>query len=210
MLAIFPILMYTVSLTIYKTMVMTVHNQYPDIELVSPIYFCNHGAYYEYPVERTNTDTMMKIDFKFDHDQDALKGISMYEIRRNTRSGHQSNIDTISAEATEDTLKIMRLLVTWKIGRSEKPKVNVVLVECSNDLLLSEDKLVQFYDRVNDIPSCHSASGCTWLMCGDTALAVRREVIRKTGLELKITISQGVRSLNTIRQSGLSQKDKYY
>jgi hypothetical protein len=54
-LAIFLALICDISLTPYETMVMTVYNQCPDIELASPSYFCNHGTYYEHPVERTNT-----------------------------------------------------------------------------------------------------------------------------------------------------------
>jgi hypothetical protein len=52
MVTIFPMLMYVISLTLYRTMAVTIHNRYPDTELVSPVYFCNHGKCYEYPVEK--------------------------------------------------------------------------------------------------------------------------------------------------------------
>jgi hypothetical protein len=82
MLMIFPMLMCAVSLTLYKTMVMTVHNQYSDIELASPVYFCNRGTCYEYHVERTDNSAMIKLDLKFDLDQDELEGILIYEVRK--------------------------------------------------------------------------------------------------------------------------------
>jgi hypothetical protein len=200
-LAIFPMLMYINSLTLYKTMVMAIHNQYPDIELVSPIHSCNHGIHRGYSVERTNTGAAMKIDFKLDHDQDVFEGISVYEIQRNTRSGYQSSIDTTPTEAAENPLRIMRLLVIWKIERSKRPKVNVVLVEYDNGLVLDEDKLAQLYYKVNDIAFGYDPSESRWLMYDDddAALTAGREVIRKTGLELKITIYQGVRNTDTIR-----------
>jgi hypothetical protein len=199
MLAIFPMLMCAVSLTLYKTVVMAVHNRHPDINLVSPIYFCNRGIYNGYSVERMNIGAMMKIGFSFGLDQDEFGGILMYEVqrKRNTVSDHQSSIDTIYAKVIEEALKRMQLLVAWKIKHFEEPKVNIMLVEYDNELVLREDKLAQLYERVNDIPFGHNPS--RWLMYDNTALRVTYEVMRKTGLELKITVSQGVRNLDTIR-----------
>jgi hypothetical protein len=179
---------------------MTVHNQYPEIELVSPVYFCNYSTYYEYPVERTDVGTVMKISFRFNLDQDESSGILMYELRRksNARSGHQSSIDIISAKAIEEALKMTRLLVTWDIKCSGGPRVNLVLVEY-NESVLSEDKLARLYDKVKDIRSVHCLTSCTWLMCDDTALNIHRELVLKRGIESKITISEGVKDRHTVK-----------
>jgi hypothetical protein len=191
--------MCTVSLTLHKTMIMTVHNQYPDIELISPVYFCNRGKRYRYRIKRVHDNVLMKIGFRFDFDQDVPRGILMYTIRRksNIRSDHQSSVDTISTKVIEEALKMTRLLVTWKIEHLKEPKVNIILVEHDNELVLNEDKLTRLCEKVNNILSGRNSS--VWLMCGNTALTVTHEVVRKTGLELKITVSQGVGNLDAIR-----------
>jgi hypothetical protein len=196
-LAISPMLMYIISLTIHKTMVMTVRNQYPDMKLVSPICFCNRGKCYKYRVKRTNTDVVLNFDLKFDFDQDTLEGILMYEIqrKRNRRSDHQSSINTAYAKVIEEASKMTRLLVAWKIDRSGGSKVRIILVECDDKLVLNEDKLAQLYKRVNDIPSGYHA--ITWLMCDNTVLETTYEIEQKTGIELEITISEGDKDENT-------------
>jgi hypothetical protein len=206
--------MCIVSLTLHKTMVMTVHNQYPDIELVSPVYFCNCETCYEYPVKGKDVGVTMKIGFRFDLDQDDPGGILMYKLRRkrNERFDHQSIIDTIYAKVIEEASKMMQLLVTWKIERLEEPNVNIMLVEYGNESALNEDKLIQLYDKVNDIhfysleetffdhdSLSFDSSRHTWLMCDNTVLAVPYKVVREEDFELKITISQEFRDLDTIK-----------
>jgi hypothetical protein len=155
MLAIFLTLMRTVSLSLHGTMDVIVHNQHRKIELVSPVYFCNHGTYNEYSVERTDTGTMMKISFRFDLHQDESSGILMYEVRRNrsTKFDHQPGTNITYAKIIEDTFKMGLLLVAWRIDRSWKYRIYTMLVEFDNELVLSEDKLAKLYDKIYDIPT---------------------------------------------------------
>jgi hypothetical protein len=189
-----------VSLALHKTMVMTVYNQYPGIELVSPIYFCNRGTCYEYPVKRTGTDAMMKIDFRFDPTQDEPGGILIYEMQRkgNARSDHQSS------QVIENALKMIRLLIIWKMKRSGRPKVNTILVEYDNEFVLNEDKLVQLYNKMDIISSNYYKS--TWFICDHVVLGAKYEVVRKEGLELNITISQGIENQNIIKPMWIDSK----
>jgi hypothetical protein len=195
MLMLFLMLMCTVSLTLHKTMDVVVHNQDPNIWLESPIYFCDGGTCYGYPVERTNIGIIMKIGFRFDPDQDEFGGILMYEVQRksNVISSYEPNIET---EVIEEASKMMRLLVAWKIEGPGEPKVNIVLIEYGNEPVLNEDKLAQLYGEVDDIPYNYYKG--TWLMRDDTVLNASTEV-HKEGLELKITISQGVRNPNAMK-----------
>jgi hypothetical protein len=190
-------LMYIVSLTLHKTMIMTVYNKYPGMKLVSPVCFCNRGKLYECRVKRTNTGSVMKYDLKFDFDQDTLEGILMYEIRRkeNARYSHQSSINTTYAEVIEEASRMTRLLVAWKIERSGESKVRIILVECDDKLVLNEDKLAQLYEKINDIPPGYHA--ITWLMYDNTVLEATYEIEQETGIELKITISEGDKDENT-------------
>jgi hypothetical protein len=193
MLSIFLILTYALSLTLHKSMIMTICNLHSDIELVSPLYFCNYGTYYAYPVKRENAGTIMKIDFRFD--QDEFGGILMYKVQRKTRSNRPPSMDPIYARIMEETSKMMRLLVIWKMMPPGKPKVNTMLLEC-DDLDLNEDKLAQLFDNVNNIHSVYNPHGDIWFMSNHTALKITHQVMQETGFELRILISEIFTSLN--------------
>jgi hypothetical protein len=202
-------LICTVSLTLQEAMDVTVHNQYPDIELMSPVYFCNHEICHEYSVERTDVGDTMKIGFRFDIGLNEHGGILMCEVQRkgNKKSDHQSNTDTTSIEAVEDASKMMQLLVAWKFYRPRKYRIRIVLVEHCNELVLNEEKLAKLYDKIYNIPSevykwilkYDSIYKSTWLMRDNTVLEAVNETIREKGFELKITISKGVRNLDAMK-----------
>jgi hypothetical protein len=188
-------LTFTISLNLHKTMSVTVHNQYPDIELASPVCFCDGKICNEYPVKRMGNSTMMKIDFRFDLAKYESGGILMYNVQRNnTRSDYQYSIDAISAEAVESTSKVMRLLVAWKIDRSWKSRVRIALVEHDNGLVLNEDKLAQLYDEVNDMSSDYNPLG--WFVRDNTILMAKYEI---EGIGLKVTISKGTKSVHIMK-----------
>jgi hypothetical protein len=191
MLVIFPMFTCTTRLILCGAMDMTIHNQYPDIELVSPVYFCNHGTYNEYPVERTDVSAMMKISFNFFVLGKLPGGILMYKVRRkgSAKSDHQSSTDTTSTEPIENTSKMMRLLMDWKIENFWWPRVRIMLVEYDNELVLNE--LEQLYDSINDIPPGYSPS--RWLMCDNTVLVATCKAVQKVSPGLKITISKGAK-----------------
>jgi hypothetical protein len=198
MLMIFSILMHIVSLTFQKAMVITVRGQYPDMKPISSVYFCNHGTHYEYP-KRTNTGTVMKVEFRFDSDQDVFEGILMCKVRRerDIRFNQQSSTNTIYTKVIEEASKMMQLLVTWKIERLGRLKVNVILIEYDDGLVLNEDKLKQLYDKVNNIPTNYNES--KWLMCDNTVLEVAHKAVHKAILESTITIFEGPRCCDSIK-----------
>jgi hypothetical protein len=214
MLVTFLILICVVSLILHGTMDITVHNQYSDIELALPVYFYDGGTCCEHPVERMDAEVMIKVGFTFGLDK-LSGGILMYKAQRNTQSDHQSSTDTISTEVVEDTSKVMQLLVVWKIDSFREPKVNVVLVEHENELVLNEDKLAQLYSKVNNMPLSYNreeiifdydsddpsfdSSRRTWLMCDNTVLATTHKVVHEGGHELRIAISQGIKGEDTMR-----------
>jgi hypothetical protein len=175
-----------------------VHNQHPDIELVSPVYFCNCGIYNEHPVKRTDAGAMMNVGFRFDLDN-LPSGILMYEVQKEgkAKSDHQPSIDIVSTQTAKDTSKMMRLLVAWKIEQFEEPRIHIVLLEHDNELVLNEDKLVQLY-KVNDqFSRRYNSSKSTWLVSANTVLEAAYEVVQKEGIELKITISEGAKDNDT-------------
>jgi hypothetical protein len=192
-------LICTVSLTLHETMAMTVHNEYPDIELVSPIYFCAGGTYYEYPIERTDKGVKMKLDFRINPDQDESGGILIYEVRRkeNIGSDHQSSNDIIYATVIEEASKTTRLLVFWKIKQHGDPKASVVLVEHDNELVLDEDKLARLCKNVNDIP--YDRFRDRWSIFNNIELAIWCRPFWREELKLKTEIFKGFRDEDNIR-----------
>jgi hypothetical protein len=193
-------LMCTVSLILHGVIDVTVHNQYPNIDLVSPIYFCNCGIYNEYPVERTDDGAIMKVDFRFDLEQNGSGGILAYEVQRkgNIGSDHQPSTDTTSTETVEDTSKMMRFLMAWEIERLREPKVHIMLIEYDNEFALNEDKLAQLYGKIDDqLSRRYRASKSTWLVSDNTVMEAKYETVQKGGPKLKITISKGAKEEDT-------------
>jgi hypothetical protein len=174
-------------------MVVTICNQYPNIELISPICFCNDGTYHEYPVKRMNASTMMKIGFRLDPDQDESVGILMYKVQRkeSVKFDHLPSTDITPIKTVEDTSEIMRLLVVWKIKHHDMPKIHIALVKHGNNLVLNEDKLVHLHDKIYDILRLYTYKR-TWLMSDNAILAATHELVYKEDFELKITISEGI------------------
>jgi hypothetical protein len=194
--------MYIISFNFQRTMDVTVYHQCSDIELVSPVYFCNDGSYHEYPIERTDHGTVTKIGFRFDPNRNSSGSILMYKVQRkvNTRSDHQSSIDVIYTNVIEETLKMIRLLVIWKVEYLKKPEVKAMLVEYDNKLVLNEDELVQLYNNAVNMSfnydtsyylgrENHILNKYTALVCDHAALKVVYDEEWKDGLELKINIS---------------------
>jgi hypothetical protein len=199
MLMMLLMLMCIGSLTLHGTMNVVVHNLYSDIELVSPVHFCDNGTYNEYSVERTDVGAMMRTSLRFGLDK-LPGGILIYEVQKkgDSESDYQYSIDTAFAEVVEDTSKMMRLLVAWKIKRLGEPKVHMMLVKHSNELVLSEDKLAQLYGKVDDqLSRRYSFSEGTWLVHDNTVLYMTYETAQKEGLELNIVVSKGAKNKYT-------------
>jgi hypothetical protein len=189
---------------------VTVYNQYPDIELVSPVCFCNRRKHYEYHVERMDIGTMMKVGFRFEFNK-LSGGILVYKVQKkeNTKYDYQHNTDITPTEAVEDISKMMRLLVVWKGDNHWRLERRILLVEHDNELVLNEDKLAKLYDKIYNMPlevynwtRKYDSDGIyksTWLMYDDIVLEAADEVIYERGYELKITISKGDRNLDAMK-----------
>jgi hypothetical protein len=185
--------MFSVNPTLRRTVVITVHNQYPGIELLSPVHFCNRCTHYECHSKRIGDDNMVKIEFRYDFDQDKPGAILMYGLQGEAGSNHRSSTNKV----IEDASKMVGLLVAWRIERSRKLKVNKMLVEYSDELVLDEDKLGQLYDKINDLLPFYTSKR-TWSMSNNTTLAVVYEVVQEASLELEIAIYKRFRDSSTI------------
>jgi hypothetical protein len=192
MLVIFFMLMCIVSLTLHGVMDVTVRNQYSDIELVSPVYFCNHGSYNEYPIERTDIGAMMKIGFSFGLDK-LPGGILMYKVqrKRGVMSDRQPKADATPTEVVEDTSKTMRLLVVWEIEHFRDLRVYIVLVEHDNELEWDEDRLSELHQkRWHSLNAWIDSTRNNWLLDDGAVLETTIKVMNG-GHRWDIFISEG-------------------
>jgi hypothetical protein len=202
-LVIFLTLTCTTSLTFHMPMDVTIHNQYLGIKLTSPVCFCDGRICNEYSVKRMNDNAVMKIGFRFSLLNKLPSGILMHEVQRNGGTGtdHQPSADTTFTETVEGISKITRLLVTWEIKHCWELRIRAVLIEHDNELVLNENKIVQLYNKVNSIHSkvyswifkYDGIYKSTWLMHDDTVLEVAYDVVYEKGLELNVTVTEGVK-----------------
>jgi hypothetical protein len=113
----------------------------------------------------------------------------MYKVqgKETDRPNQQSNIDT---KVIEEALKMMRLLITWKMEHLDGSKIDMMLVEYDDVSILNEDKLIQLYNKIDPTPFiCY---GITWLMCDNTSLNATCRLVYEESLGLEITISKGI------------------
>jgi hypothetical protein len=191
---------------------VTVHKQSPIIESISPVYLCDSGTYSEYSVEGTDDGSIVKTGFKFGLDK-LPGGIFVCEVQRkgNIEFDHYSSADTTFTEDVENISETMRLLVAWKINYLWWPNVQIVLIVYGNELVLNEDKLTQLYSKIDDqFFERHDASESTWLVCDDTVLEITYEIVQKVGIELKITISEGVEDENAEPALWIDSEGQYH
>jgi hypothetical protein len=192
-------LICTASLTLHITMDVAVHNHCSDIELSSPVYFCNCETYKGYSVERIDDGAIMKIGFRYGINQEEYGGILIYEVQRkgNIKHDHQLSTDATPIKTVEDIYKIMRLLVTWKIDFSWNISARILLIEHDNELVLNSDKLAQLYGKIYGISSRYDSR--TLLICKNTVLETTYKIIHEKGTELKMNISEEVENEYTMK-----------
>jgi hypothetical protein len=187
-------LIHIVSLNFQIITPLTIYNQYPDIELASPVLFCNSECDHEYYVERVNNGTVMEVEFKLDFEYDTLEGILMYKVQRKSTaiSDHQYG------KVIEEASKVIRFLVAWKIESCRVCEEKIILIEYDDKFDMSENRLAQLYEKVKNIPASYYEN--VWLICDNTVLKSTCDLsIHKTDFELKTYISEGIKGRHTLK-----------
>jgi hypothetical protein len=94
---------------------ITIHNQYPNLELISPIYYSNGTTCYVFPSQQTDTGNTIGASFGIDFRQKDFKCALLYKMKRKhtERAGNQSDSNTAFIE---DTATNMHFLVVCNLG----------------------------------------------------------------------------------------------
>jgi hypothetical protein len=161
---------------------MIIHNQIPDIELVSPVYACQNVACYSSPDRRVDVGSTTQVGFNIIPDQDIYINSFTYKLKR--KDIGQSNEKDISNE--DETC--IRFFVTW--AYRENFIVFSFLTEHDKSHALDEYGLVKI-NVDNGTALNHASSEYTYLMYDNTALIVRIDkAYEEEYYKIDITISK--------------------
>jgi hypothetical protein len=173
-----------------KVLNIAIHNQHPNLELTSPVYYSTNTTYCVPPEQQVDTGTIMEASFGMYFNQIRLRGALLYKLQRKhaSRTDNQPNNSTVFIE---DTATNIYLLVIWYIG-DWCHKVCVCLIEFPRNFTCDEDKLWALYKEYDKyIYENYKADMFTWLVHDSTVMKIRSEVTYGSGCKLDIIIFEG-------------------
>jgi hypothetical protein len=178
-----------------KVLNIAIHNQYPSLELVSPVY-CSIGTVYCVPPnQQVDTGTMTEASFRRRPNSYFFKGALLYKLQRKhaNRTDNQPNTSTTSIK---DTATSIYLLVSWHYKYSHK--LYVCLIECTNDFTWDEDKLWVLHRKYFfEFHWQRKPIIMTWLIYGDAVMKTKLDITYEPDFKLDIIISEGAEKYNT-------------
>jgi hypothetical protein len=189
MITVISILMYIISLEVQLPSCVTIYNQCTNIELVSPVYFCNGAVCSKLSNQQIDIGTEMDASFEIYATQDDFDGALLYKLQKYIESDDQRNMNTLTAEADKIEAKCVQMLVVWKVKDSES-FLYVVLVEHIKKFIWNKDELRKLYNKNHSrLSQCDDTISDIWFMDDDMALRISFEVRGLKGnFELSISI----------------------
>jgi hypothetical protein len=165
---------------------LTIHNQFPGIELVSPIYASDSATCYPFPDQRIDVDSIMQTGFNIDLTQDGSTCALMYKLQR--KNTEQPNDNIISSE---DEITCTQLLITWKVSSSKEFLITSYLIEHDESHILDSDRLMIVAKRSRTFNIQHSPIEDTWLIYDNRVLMTSLNVTHEEECyKLEITVSE--------------------
>jgi hypothetical protein len=137
------ILMCTVSFA-KKTLNITIHNQYSNLELTSPVYFSNSTVCYVSPSQQANNENTLEASFGIDSEE-ISEGALLYRLQRK-HATITDNQPSSNATSIKDIATNMYILVAWEI-RDYDDRFYVCLIEFIDDFSWDGDKLWTLYRK---------------------------------------------------------------
>jgi hypothetical protein len=184
---------------------ITIHNQYPDLQLTSPVYCSKNATCRVFPSQQVGFGTTVEASFGIDFMQNYYEGALLYKLQRNhiTETDNQSNS---SATSIKNAAANMYLLVIWDTIDSSH-KFCVCLIECTNDFTWDEGKLCTLYKEY-EYQFCRDYKSriITWLMHGDAVMKTRFDITYGSGYNLDIIISEGIGKYSMVRPMKINSK----
>jgi hypothetical protein len=175
---------------------ITIHNLHPDLVLMSPVYFSNGATCHVFPSQQTNTGTTMEASFGIIFKQEDFKGALLHKLQRNysTRTNNQSNSCTTFIKHTTTNVY---LLIVWDVG-DYFHNFYIRLIECDDDFILDEDKLLSLYWKYDyRLHVKYESDLITWLIHRDSVIKTRFSITYGSDYKLNIIIFEGTWIYNT-------------
>jgi hypothetical protein len=169
---------------------ITICNQYPGLELTSPVYYSNGTTCYVAPSQRITAGNIAEASFGIASRKENVNGALLYKLQRKytTKTGNQPNRSTAS---TEDTVTNVYLLVVWNEDYYNFSRT--YLIECTDESTWDEDILWSCYWSGNDtFRNDAETFTITWLTHGNEVVKIRGGITYGSEYRLDIVISEEV------------------
>jgi hypothetical protein len=174
---------------------LTIHHQFPGVELASPVYASDGASCYLSPDYIIDVGSTMQTSFNIDFTQDETMGALSYKLQR-------KNIDEFNEESTssEEETTCIQLVVIWEVDRLGEFRVISHLIEYDKDYVWDRNRLMKLAEHYKSSNMKDALIEETWLMYDNTVLMTIMMVARKEEYyELEIIISKTSMNENTRR-----------
>jgi hypothetical protein len=163
---------------------LTIHHQFPGIELVSPLYASDDATCYLLPDQKVDVGSMTQAGFNIDSGRLNSRGILMYRLKR--KNIDQSNEDIMS---NEDEVTCIQLIVIWEVYRSGEIHASAFLIEHDKSRIWDRDRLMKLAWRYELFDIQYSPLGETCLMSDNTVLMMSVTLaLEKECYKLRVTL----------------------
>jgi hypothetical protein len=158
---------------------LSIHQQFPGIELVSPVYVSNGATCHLLPDQRVYVDSKTQVGFSINPDHEESIGALIYRLQRN-------NTDQPYEETT-----CIQLIMIWKINSSREFCVVSDLIEHDKDHIWDSIELMNRVAWYALFDMQHGPIEETWIIHGNIALITSLNVTREEECyKLEMTISE--------------------
>jgi hypothetical protein len=168
---------------------LIIRNQFPGVELISPLYCSDGTECYLPPNQRVDFGFTTQIGFNIAPGQEPI-GVLMYKLQR-------KNMDEKATSSEEATC--IQLFMIWNVNNSREFCIYSHLIEHDKGHVWDKDKLMKLAKCYKLVNIQYGSIKETWLMHDNTVLMTSLNMIHEEDYELEIIISEGSISDNTQR-----------
>jgi hypothetical protein len=168
-------------------MKLTIHHQFPGIELVSPDYAIRSVTCYLPFDQRIDAGSTMQTCFNIDTAQEDSIGVLLYRLQRKNTDQTNEKIISSKEEAT-----CIQLVIVWRVTSSKEFHVVLHLIEHDKGSIWDRNRLMKLVESYKLFNIRHGLIEDTWLMYDDTVLMTRANATcEKEYYKLEMTVSDG-------------------
>jgi hypothetical protein len=118
---------------------LIIRNQYPGLELISPVYFSNSATCRVSSSQQTGIGTKAEASFGINFEQEDFRCALLYKLQRKRVNGTDDQLDS-GVAFIEDTTTSMYILIVWNT-KYIYYRFRVCLMEFTDDYTWDEHKL---------------------------------------------------------------------